>query len=446
MSTKRSWALLPVLLLAASCAGSGSSGRPERDTVLLLHTNDTETRLVADRDGEGGMARIGGVVDRARAERPDVLLLDAGDAVTGTPASSLFEGRPVFHVMSEMGYDAMALGNHEFDHGFARIADYRRIATFPLLAANLVGPDGGLLADAAYEVIDVDGVRVGVIGVITPDTPRMTIGGATTGCAFEAAEAALARLVPEVEKRADLVVVLSHLGHDEDRELAAAVPGIDVIVGGHSHTELAEPDVVGGTLIVQAGHMGKRLGRLELTVDLRTGTVARYDGRLIRVDARLPESARVRSAVAVWEGRVAEAVDVLIGAADRDLGKPELRRATGEIYRRVLGADLGYQNPGGVRATIAAGPIRIRDVWYVLPFENTLVTVRVRGGALPSWAKERIGRVEPDRIYTVATNSYVADHPEQYFPGGVESVRDSGREMRGAVIDWVREHGGLPAR
>jgi 2',3'-cyclic-nucleotide 2'-phosphodiesterase (5'-nucleotidase family) len=431
--------LLVVALLLAAC-----SGRPARegpDTVLLLHTNDIHSHLLPGDDGIGGMARIAGYVERERAVRADVLFLDAGDGVAGTPVSSLFQGRPAFAVMNSMGYDAMAVGNHEFDHGWPLIEQYREIAAFPILCANASGPGGRPLADAEWVLIEVDGVRVGVIGVVTPMTPEITAGGCTDGCEFRPAALAVRRLLPEVEKKADLVVVLSHLGFEEDKALAKEVPEIDVIVGGHSHTEVKEPVRVGQTIVVQAYEYGKRIGRLELTVE--DGRVTAYTGGLVTVNAALPISGRTRAVVDVWEDRVRERVDVKIGRSEREYGKKALAAPIERIYRETLRTDFGFQNRGGIRATLPKGDILARHIWTILPFENTLVTVRVRGSALPKHMAPRGTEIDEDRVYSVATNSFVADHADRYFPDGIEGVTDSKIGMRDAVLDWVKKHGGI---
>jgi 2',3'-cyclic-nucleotide 2'-phosphodiesterase (5'-nucleotidase family) len=339
--------------------------------------------------------------------------------------------------------DAFAVGNHEFDHGWERIADYRRIAAFPLLSANVTDPDGELIADLPWKLFDVDGVRVAVIGLTTPTTPEITAGGMTAGCTFRPALQAVGEALLPAKAHSDLVVLLSHLGHEDDVKLAEAIEGIDVIVGGHSHTVLPEPVMVGRTLIVQAGSYGKHLGRLELTVDLESGSVKTYDGRLITVTGDFPTSGRTAAAVSIWEDKVRERVDVVIGRAETELGKRALKTRIEAVFRETLATELAYQNPGGIRATLPAGDILIRHIWTILPFENTLVTVEVKGENLPEHLRAAAGEIDPHHVYTVATNSFVSAHLPKYFPDGVEGVIDSGVMMRDAVVEWVRERGGL---
>jgi 2',3'-cyclic-nucleotide 2'-phosphodiesterase (5'-nucleotidase family) len=435
---------LPGLLLAALAAACAAG--PREDTVLLLHTNDVHGHIER-------MPTLAGLVKAEREKRRDVLFLDAGDAVSGTPVSTVFRGTPVYSVGNLAGYDAACLGNHEFDHGFARIAAFRETAAYPLLCANAWAPApppgpngkgedrGPLLGDAPWTVLDCDGVRVGIIGLVTEKTPGMTVRKGNEGVVFEPAAAALRRLVPEVRPKCDLLVALTHLGYEEDVELARTVPGVDVIVGGHSHTDLPGPVQIGDTVIVQAFCYGQRLGRLELTVDLEKRRVLKWEGRPIPVDpASQPRDPLVAAAVEEFEKQVARTVDVAIGTARADLSRQELKSITERAYRETLGCDFGLQNDGGVRDVIPKGPVTIRQIWTVLPFDNTLVKVRIRGARLPEAWKRQRRDVDPERIYTVATNSFVADHLEKHLPGCEPGVEDSGIALRDAVVAWVRKN------
>jgi 2',3'-cyclic-nucleotide 2'-phosphodiesterase (5'-nucleotidase family) len=413
---------------------------PREDTVVLFHTNDLHGHIE-------NAATLSGLVREERARRPDVLWLDAGDAITGTPVSTVFKGTPIFTVTSAMGIDAGVLGNHEFDHGWQRITDFRETAAYPLLCANatVAGKEEGerrLLGDAPWKVFPVDGVRVGVIGVVSEGTPALTVASATVGVKFETARAALERLVPVVRPKCDLLVALTHVGYEKDIALAQQVKGLDVIVGGHSHTDLPGPVEIGGTLVVQAFRYGERLGRLELTVDLVNKKVVKWEGGPIEVDREKqpshPGTARI---VRELEARVSKQVDVRIGEVARGLGRKDLQRVAERVFMEALETPLGFMNPAGVRGAIRKGPVSIRDIWTAFPFDNTLVRIRCRGERLHGWMKKRLGAdFDPGKVYAVATNSYVADHLDRYFPGAEPEVEDTGRTMREAVVDWVREH------
>jgi 5'-nucleotidase/UDP-sugar diphosphatase len=424
--------ILAALLAAALAPAAGATG-PRVDTVLLFHTNDLHGHIEA-------MPTLAGLVKAEREKRRDVLWLDAGDLVSGTPVSTVYQGTPVFVVAGLAGLDAACLGNHEFDHGFARIAKFREAAPFPLLCANARAPDGELLADAEWTVLPVDGVRVGVIGLVAENTPAMTVRKGNEGVRFEAARAALERLVPVVREKCDLLVALTHVGYDDDVELARTVRGVDVIVGGHSHTDLPGPVQVGSTVVVQASCYGRRLGRLEVTVDMDGRRMSKWEGRPVVVEpGSQPRDAAVAASVEEFERKVAARVDVVVGRAARDLGRDDLRALAERAFRERLGADFGLHNDGGVRDTIPKGPVSIRRLWEVFPFDNTLVLVKVKGENLPADLRKR-GTIDPDRVYTVATNTFVADHAEKYLPRAEAGFEDSGIQARDAVVDWVRKN------
>ena len=151
-----------------------SSTQASFESLVVIHTNDIHGHI-AEAGQSAGIARITALVNQTREHKKHVLVLDAGDAISGTPVSTMFNGSPIFEVMNLVGYDAGGLGTHEFDHGFARIALFRDIATHPVLAANAFAPDGTLIADAPFLIREVGNMQIGIIGLITADTPRMIL-------------------------------------------------------------------------------------------------------------------------------------------------------------------------------------------------------------------------------------------------------------------------------
>ncbi len=433
---------LGAIALAALALAACASAPPGPIRLTIVHTNDLH----------GHVENFAAVAAAARQEEernPRTLFLDAGDCISGTPVSTLFKGRPIFEIMNLMGYDAAALGNHEFDHGWPLIAEFRELAAFPLLCANAKDPEGALLGDLPYQVFDLQGVKVGVIGIITADVPTLTQTSATKGCSFERAVDAAKRLVPEVRPKCDILVLLTHCGVEVDAAIAGAVPGIDLIVGGHTHTELKEPLVgaVHGTRIVQARSYGTRVGVVEIEWDPDARRVGYLRGRLIEIDREtMPNDADVQRVVDAWEARVSDQVDHVIGKTGGRLSKERLRGVLERIYVDLTGADFGYQNLAGIRSVIEPGEITIREVWETLPFDNELVKLRLRGDQLPAFMRKQLGaKLDPAKDYVVATNSYVADQQKKYFGTETAPVEDTGLLLRDAVVDWVREHRGFVA-
>jgi 5'-nucleotidase/UDP-sugar diphosphatase len=428
-------AMLTVVALSA-CA----SAPQKRQRVRIVHTNDLHGHVER-------AAAVTAVANQQRSEEPNTLFLDGGDCISGTPISTVFKGRPIFEIMSAMGYDAAAVGNHEYDHGWALIEEFRELATFPLLCANARSPEGKLLADDEYRVLQAGDVRVGVIGLITKSVPTLTQKKCSAGCTFEDPIDAARRLVPIVREKADVVVLLTHCGVEVDAAIAGAVDGIDLIVGGHSHTELKTALEVNGARIVQAKCYFERVGIVDFVWDPETGKIAEFSSRLVAIDAdAMPNDQRVKELVETWEEKVDAQVSEVIGSSG-GLSKKQLRSGIERIYKTRLDCDFGYQNMGGIRALIEPGEIQIRDVWTVLPFDNTLVKLSLPGDKLYKYARRQLGkRFDPKATYTIATNSYVADQQEKYFGVTDAKVEDTGLLMRDEVVKWVRENGGFELR
>lgn len=277
-----SGALAATLGLPLPAARGSKSGR-----ITLLHTNDTHSRIDPFPPGPGGLANRGGMARRAtlvrqlRKELGPVLLLDAGDVFQGTPYFNLYKGRLDYQLMTMVGYDAGTLGNHDFDNGVPALLQAMEAARFPFVNCNfeMKGSPELLKRVQTYVVRDFPGVRVGITGVGI-DFAGLVAPKNHQGISWmDPAEALkpVVRRLREAEK-VDMVVVLSHLGHETrgeacDMAVARLVPGIDVIIGGHTHTFLDEPvkvpNAAGETHIFQVGFGGVNLGRMDFTVNRR---------------------------------------------------------------------------------------------------------------------------------------------------------------------------------
>src|SRR6185436_4234379 len=212
--------------------------------VVLMHTNDIHGHVLPE-NGVGGLAVIAAIVKR---QRPDILL-DAGDMFTGTLVSDTFYGEAVMALMNRMGYRASILGNHEFDYGLKTLRDRIRQARFPVLSANVAMPyDIG-----KTRVIQVKGIRFGIVGLTTEETPTTTHPKNVKEVRFLDVVSTLQQILPQLKKTSDIVIVLGHLAPVEELRIARAFPDIKLIVSGHSHTELQQPIRENGALIVRTG-------------------------------------------------------------------------------------------------------------------------------------------------------------------------------------------------
>jgi 5'-nucleotidase/UDP-sugar diphosphatase len=286
-------------------------------------------------------------------------------------------------VMNAMGFDAMVVGNHEFDFGLQVLQKIISQAAFPVLGANVEG----FPPLKPFVIETVGGVRVGLIGVVLEDTPAYTSPRNVAGLKFTPPAAAVKKYLNKIRKESDIVIVLSHQGLAADRALAAAVPGIDVIVGGHTHTRVPQPVVVGHTLIVQAGEYAKDLGVLDLTV--RGGKITAFDGRLQAIQPATGKAdPKIEQLVDYYARKMDSLLNRTVGLTEVELAgykadamfrETNLGNLVADVLRAKAGADAAIINGGGFRASIGRGPITAKQVSAVLPFDNYLVAMQLTG-------------------------------------------------------------------
>lgn len=419
--------MTPRLALALAAAiGLFAGPAAATGTLTILHTNDVHARfLPVDRSGApcdtadaagcaGGTARLATAIDAARAAAGPTVLLDAGDQFQGSRVYTRYKGRLAAEMMTRLGYDAMAVGNHEFDDGPEVLRRFIDAVDFPVLSANTDVSGAPALDGAVREsaVITRGGARLGLIGLTPVDTALSSRPG--PGVTFTEPVAAVQAEVDRLTAAGvDRIILLSHSGYDLDLRLARATRGVDVIVGGHSHTYLASgdpeaagpyPTMVGDTAVVQAGAHGRLLGRLNVTFDA-AGRVTRATGAPRRLDAGVAAAPEIAARLAAAMRPVAEAGARVIGHATAAItgGAPACRVgecAMGNLVADAMlaqvqaeGVDVALQNGGGLRASIDAGPVTMGEVERVLPFGNSLVTFEVTGATLRAALEHGVGRI-----------------------------------------------------
>ncbi len=441
-----SWRMmsLPLLILAALLVISPVSAQEVGDfTLTILHTNDTHSHIeeydgsttTCPAESEAAGLCIGGVARRAtlladlRASAPDgnAILIDAGDSFNGTLYFSVYKGEESARFMNLLGYQAMAVGNHEFDNGPAHLADFLDHVEIPVLSANIDTSAEPLLDGrlAPYTVIDVNGEPVGVIGLTTIDVPISSSPGPTLK--FNDYLSSLAPVLADLNGQGiDKIVLLSHVGYGDDLRLAAQVDGIDVIVGGHSHTLLSStdpaaagpyPTVVASpsgdpVLVVQAEAYGKYLGQLVLTFD-GDGDILSWEGAPVLVDASVARDPAIQAIVDEMAVAVNAMRDETIGSTVNLLQGDRSVCRYAECTMGNLVADgmrwatqnsdvqVALINGGGLRTSIPAGDISTGSVLEVLPFSNNIATLKLTGADLLAALENGVSRAEsPDNAGT----------------------------------------------
>jgi 5'-nucleotidase / UDP-sugar diphosphatase len=411
--------------------------------LVILHTNDSHAHTLPDARGIGGYAAISGYIKSVKAKESNVLVVDDGDMISGSPVSTAFKGDPIFEILNTIPYDCAALGNHEFDHGWTRIERYQSLAKFPLLCANVITPKGKHIGDAETHFVNLGGIRIGIIGVVTSDLDIRTARKGYYGLKVEKASDAIGRLLPSVKAKSDVVVVIAHCGIKEDKIIAAANDGIDIMICGHSHGTSLKPIIVNGAILARAGVYTHSVGRFDLSLDTAIGKIIKYKHSQIVMDTakHLPdeETAKV---VRKWENKIKDLVGEVIGKNAKHKKRTELTRTIGTIFKRKYKTDYGYQNTGGVRSGLYAGEITKRMIWEMMPFSNHMVVLKLKGSTIKDFYK-----IEPfagmDRTYTLATNSYVADHAIEALKLGKHQYTRHADIDREVVIEYIKAKGNM---
>ncbi|ASI96068.1 bifunctional UDP-sugar hydrolase/5'-nucleotidase UshA [Vibrio rotiferianus] len=448
---------LLVLSVGAALAGCGSDSDNSPVTCetadsctkfTVLHTNDNHGRFWENSKGEYGMAARKTLIESIRAEVAanggESILLSGGDINTGVPESDMQDAVPDFVGMNLLGYDAMAVGNHEFDNSLDVLDMQAELADFPMLAANIYKKDAdGKVTDeryfAPYKVFTINGLKVAVIGLTTKDTAKLVNPDNVESIYFEDPQVEIQKTLAEIEanEKVDLVFATTHMGHYQDGNHGSEAAGdvmlarslkegeLDAIIGGHSQNpvcmepgtnEYADfkpgddcaPDQQNGTYIMQAHEWGKYVGRADF--EYYDGKLHLADYALIPVNLKAKDEngdyqfiteeikpdATVKSILLPYQQQGQDLLDVKVSETD---GKLEGDRTTvrsqqtnlghllGEAYRtyNLVNADFGVMNSGGVRDSIQTGDITYRDVLTVQPFGNFVTKATMTGAEVKEY-------------------------------------------------------------
>jgi len=460
--------------------------------LTILHVNDTHGRILpyiegtsGDQQMVGGAAYLAHMIQGERSKNPDgTLLLSAGDMFQGTPVSNLFKGRSVADAMNYLKFDAMAVGNHEFDWGMDVLQHLIAYSGFPYLSANIKdNRDRYLPGVKPYIIVDRKKVKIAIIGITTPEVPRITTPGRFKHMTVDRPEDVLPRFIKKAkDEGAVIIIVLSHLGLDADKDLAQSIPGIHVIVGGHSHTALENPVVVGNTIIVQAGAYGLYLGVLKLKIDPDNGRIIVHteENELEKVMAGkdMPYDKELARIIHAYYGRIQKEYSKVVGETSVPLVRYHQRESNignfiCDTMRKKTGTDIAFINSGAIRNNIPKGRITLEQVFTLLPFDNNLVTMKLTGKQIleileqnaklehgilqvsgmeirydlsePAGSRVRevyIGRrsLDPEKTYTLTTIDFLAAGGDAFSPFKEGRNIMYGKALRDVVVSYLEKH------
>jgi 5'-nucleotidase / UDP-sugar diphosphatase len=430
-----------LLFLFASCTRG-----PEIEHLTILLTGDLEGRAAPLRDGSGGLPRIAAIKKQVQAENPYTVLLDAGDAVVGTALATETRGEAIVRLMSLAGYDAALLGNHEFDFGRTGVERYREAAAFPYLAGNVQDQDGRLVADAAYQVFTLGRVRLGVIGLANPNTVHLVDPAGVQGLLFSEPDLAIRRAQDALADRADVVILLSHLGLGEDSRLTPRLQGIGLILGGHSQVEIHGLRIKDEIRIMHTGEGGRYVGRVDLYYNVNKKKVIEWNGELIRTGSSLPEDPAVKAALLKEERVLPPGTDRVLCRLWWGKDRNELGPWVAQTIQERLGTDFGIINTGGVRADLPRGPVTPADLYEIMPFNDRLIRFEMKGRDLDQLRSARHLYLSPgprlrgDQTYTVGSADFLLKIHE--FPGS-RNPAPTDIILRQALIEHIAAQGGI---
>lgn len=419
-------ALLLLVLLPMTARAQDDSGLE----LTILHTNDTHAHHEPDDDGNGGVAIQATVVNAIRAEEEHVLLLDAGDRFTGTLFHQQYRGGDSVVLMNALGYDAMVLGNHEFDDGDDALAEFIGGVDFPVLAANVDFSGVDLLAETVlpWVIFDIGGTQVGVIGMVTPEAVHDSRPNEALAFNEDLAGVTQAAVDALTGQGVNKIILLSHLGLYADEPLAEQVSGVDVIVGGHSHnlisnryqTEFSDYPMhklsASGepVLIVQAGSDNQFVGRLDVTFNA-DGIIALWGGDVIFLSRFIPPDPEIDALVvnldepleALQETVVGQTSTFLVGARDVCVaGECSLGNVVADALRAETRAQIGLVNAGEIEGNIpdddvpdelaleSPEDITLSDVMTALPYPTLVSTFELSGADLLAALENSVAAVE----------------------------------------------------
>lgn len=398
-----------------------ASAQDETFALTILHTNDTHSGHDPQSSGDGGVTRQATVVQQIRSEVENSLLVDAGDRFTGSLFHAQYLGQDQAQIMNQLGYDVMALGNHEFDNGDDILQAFIEGINFPALSANVDFSQSPYLNGLVepYTILEVGGEQIGVIGLLTEDTthkanpgPELIFSDDYSGVAQQYVDELTAMGVNKI-------ILLTHMGLGLDMRVASETTGIDIIVGGDSHTFLSNtytgaedvyPVVVENpegvpVYIVHAADRNRYLGRLDVVFD-SDGVVMEAEGDTILLSRYITPDAEMTDLVEELRTPLTELLQTPVGETAVFLDNENsicrfeecaIGNLIADSIRQETGAQIAFMNGGGIRSSIDEGEVTLGEVITVLPFGNLISTFEISGADVIAALENGVSRVNDER-------------------------------------------------
>ncbi|MBU3127094.1 5'-nucleotidase C-terminal domain-containing protein [Clostridium tagluense] len=459
--------------------------------VNIVTFNDFHGAVAAD-GKNAGIAKFAGEINKVKTQNPNTIVVSGGDNFQGSAVSNLTYGAPVNEMMKSVGVVASAVGNHEFDWGTDRIAKWAQDGGYKFLASNIYDKTTGKPVTWAepYMIVEKGGVKIGLVGIATPETEFKTKPENVKNLEFkDPATSAKEWAKVAKDKGADVVIALTHLGAFQDKDgkitgeatALCGVPNIDAVISAHTHQPVS--GMVNGIPVVQAYYSGRTLGRLTIKIDASgklAGIVPSIDNLYSRATT-LVEDAAAKAIADKYTKDLQPILSEVLAKTDKELphdryaqGTSLLGQWTTDVMRKVTGTQIGITNGGGLRVPVAAGNITMGNMYEVMPFDNTLVKMELKGSDLKrviengidnkdiGWVqvggvkvyyneKAEFGKkitamflengtpVDMNKTYTVVTNDFMFTGGDKYdFKGAINAV-DTMTPIREALVTELKK-------
>ena len=366
--------------------------------LTILHSNDLHGDFLAEKIDEtliGGVSMLSGYVGKVRNEEQNTIYCIAGDMFRGSVIDSEFRGISTIEIMNMLSPDVVTIGNHEIDYGIAHLLFLEKCAKFPIINANLHITTNNARLFKSHYVIEIDGMKILFIGIITDTVISMAKKEALVGELVDIHDA-----VSEVERICnaynsldiDCTVLLTHIGFEEDKQLAARLDpslGIDIIIGGHSHTYLEKPEQVNGILIAQAGTGTNQIGRFDLEIDTDSNSVRSFSWRSIPItNEYCPRDMALEDILDPYKLEAEKRYSRVVTRLKRRLTHPswyqetELGGLLADILTESLRLDMMLVGSGSIRVSELGPIVQFSNLMECLPYDDSAIALWVTGAQL----------------------------------------------------------------
>ena len=415
--------------------------------LTILHSNDMHGDFLTENVDEkliGGVSRLSGYISQVRAEQPNTIYCIAGDMFRGSVIDSEFHGISTIEIMNMLAPDVVTIGNHETDYGVSHLLFLEKCAKFPIINANMFIRTNHARLFQPYKIIEIDGMKILFIGILTEEVLAQTKNDDRIGTLVDIDDAVveIGRICNTYNALdIDFTVLLTHIGFEEDKKLAAKLDpawGVDVIIGGHSHTFITEPAKVGDILIVQAGVGTDQIGRFDLTIDTAKNCLADWTWQCVPISSETcPADTELECLITDYKSRTDAKYSRMVTRLSRRLTHPERTRETelgglfADALKNSLGVDIMLLGSGSIRADAMKPIVLLSDLVEAFPYDDPVMMIHVTGKQL-----------EKMLLYMLRDEVWQGVHSEFYqFSEGLRVVYDRSthkmREfsLRGEPID-----------